>query len=431
MPLYAPTFQWPDPAIDFASLSSGARDGNAELVARSDRWILKAPGNFSGVNGQPGQRTLSTTLDGEPALIRGSVFAIDGDLGLRVDELRIGSVEMDAEYVSATANFEHLASACTYRPEDGAARDAHQALVFPALDDVAEMRAELPCRATAITLSADAPVPLEAFETQLTTFQDLLTFAADQPCSRTSLTLTDRSGNDVRVFGRDKYKPFNGKTRKPIEFSLRFVSDQTQRVIDGWWKARDELLPVTQIIAGLRYQPGYVEADTVLSAAAIEALATAGLCDPRPLLSQEDAEPIVAALNSLDGTNQAQRDAIARLKGELHRTTFRSKVESLIEDIAPEKWGLSRVRTDEWIKLFLKARNGIAHAAPGLPGGVSIWKESELLRSIRDANWIVITLVLIAQLGVPDAAIDRVAERLGTRYGIRHQETPIFAPREH
>lgn len=288
------------------------------------------------------------------------------------------------------------------------------------------MRAELPCCATAITLSADAPVPLEAFEAQLTTFQDLLTFAADQPCGRTSLVVTDRSGIEVRVFGRDKYKPFNGKTLKPIEFSLRFASDQTQGVIDGWWKARDELLPVTQIIAGLRYQPGYVEADAILSAAAIEALATAALGASRPPLSDEEAEPIIVALDSLSGMNQAQSEAIARLKGDLRRTRFRSKVESLIEGVAPEQWRSSRVEVDVWIKLFLKARNGIAHAVPGLPGGASIWKESELLRSIRDANWIVITLALLTQLGVPDAAIDRAAERLGTRYGVRHSGTPIF-----
>ena len=197
-------------------------------------------------------------------------------------------------------------------------------------------------------------------------------------------------------------------------------------MIDGWWKARDELLPVTQIIAGLRYEPGYVEADTVLSAAAIEALATANLGASQPPLSVEEAEPIVAALNSLNGLSTAQREAIARLKGELGRTTFRSKVENLIKDVAPERWSLSRVHTDEWIKLFLKARNGIAHAAPGLGGGANIWKESELLRSIRDANWIVITLVLLTQLGAPDAAIDRAAERLGTRYGVRHRATPIF-----
>lgn len=426
MPLYSSTFKWLDPVVSFVSLSAGAHDGDAELVEKGDRWILKAPGHFSGGTGQPDQRILSTTLNGEPTLLRGSVFVIDGDLGLRVDELRVGSVEPDAEYVSATANFEHLASACTYRHEDGAARDARQALTFPALDDAPGMRAELPSCTTAITLSADGPVPLEAFEKQLSTFQNLLTFAADQPCGRMSLILTDRSGSDVRVFGRDKYQPFNKMTRKPIEFSLRFVSDQTQRVIDGWWEAHDQLLPVTQIIAGLRYQPGYVEADAILSAAAIEALATAALNPSRPPLSLEEAEPIITALDSLSGMNQDQRDAIARLKGDLRRTTFRSKVESLIEGVAPEQWQLSRIKVDEWIKLFKKARNGIAHAVPGLPGGASIWKESGLLRSIRDANWIVITLVMLTQLSVPDAAIARAAERLGTRYGVRHRGTPIF-----
>lgn len=120
---------------------------------------------------------------------------------------------------------------------------------------------------------------------------------------------------------------------------------------------------------------------------------------------------------------------MSTIRGEgpdLRRPTFRSKVESLIEGVAPEQWQLSRVDVDEWIRLFIKARNGIAHAAPGLPGGANIWKESELLRSIRDANWTVVTLVLLTQLGVPDAAINRAAERLGTRYGVRHSGTSMF-----
>lgn len=353
-------------------------------------------------------------------------MAIDGDLGLRIDELRIGSVVDDARYISVTANFEHLSSVCSYRPEDGAARSPSQALVFPEADGASEMSAVLPDGADTITLVAPGPVPLEEFETQLAVFQGLLSFAADIPCGRLAFVATEPSGQTVQILGRDKYAPFERKARLPIEYSLRFSGEWLQQVIDRWWAAHSNWRPVPQIVAGLRYQPGYVEADVILSSAAIEALATEMLQHPEPSLSDEAAQPIRDALQTLQEMSPAQKETISRLKNELSRTTFRSKVRQLVTGVDSETWRQSRVSMEDWIGLFIKARNGIAHAAPGLNGQANIWNEGDLLRSIRDANWTVITLVILCHLGVPAAAISSAAERLGTRYGTRHRSSRVF-----
>ena len=427
MVLFASRFQWPSSTLEFASLGDGARDGTAEVVERGDLWILKSPGSFSGSTGQQSERTLTAIIGGVPTLVRGNVFVVDGDLGLRVDELRIGSVEEDASYTSVVACFEHLSSLCSYRHEDGAARDLRQSLLLPAIDGAAEMSAVFPSATGTITLVSAEPVPLEEFETQLAAFQDLLTFAADMPCGRLSLDVTDVSGQVIRIVGREKFAPFGSRGRAPVEHSLRLSGDWAQAVIDRWWAARTAWRPVTQIVAGLRYQPGYIEADVLLSAVAIEALATKQFEGwSKPILVASDTQPIVDALESLQAMNPAQREAVGRLKGELRRTTFRSKVQQLVDTIDREIWAQTRVSVEEWVDLFIRTRNGIAHGAAGLSGGADLWNETRLLRSTRDANWVVLTLLFLDHLGAPDSVIDRTAERLGARYGVRHRDTPIF-----
>lgn len=421
MALFSEHFQWPSTSVEFESIGGGARHGTAEVVERGGRWILKSPRSFSYTTGQPGVRVLTASLDGTPALIRGTVFGIDGDLGLRVDELRVGSAVDDAQYTTVTATFEHLASACSYRHEDGVARSPSQPLLFPEVDGAPPIEATLRSGENSITLVAPEQVPLESFETQLAVFQAMLTFAADLPCGQLTLVATDRSGQAVNIFGRDKYAPFARPTRKPVEYTLRFAGDWIQHAIERWWEAYSEWKPVLQILAGLRYQPGYVDADVILSSAAIESVATALQQHEAPRLSPDELRPILGALESLTGLDRAQKEAVAQLKGDLGRTTFRSKVEQLIRHVDDGLWQQARVSIEEWTKQFLKARNTIAHAVSS-----NIWENGVLLRGIRDANWIVLTLVILKYLDVPDPAISRAAERLGTRYGVRYRGVEIF-----
>lgn len=427
MAFFASTFDWPTNTIDFASVGPGARDGTAEVVARADRWILKSPGSFSGGTYQPSGRTLTTTIDGVPTLIRGAVHVIDEDLGMRVDEIRVGSIDESPTYTSVTAQFEHLSSLCSYRHEDGAARSAREPLALPALGDAATMSVFLPSATDTVVITAVTPAPIEAFEEHLTALQDLFTFGADMPIGRLRLDATETSGDVVQIVGRERFAPFQRNARKPVEHILRLSGEWTQAAIERWWEARTEWRPITQIISGLRYQPGYVEADVILTAVAIEALATKTLLDERPRLSATDALPIVEALDALEGMNFDQRSLISGLKSELSRTTLRSTVDQLVSRLGENALGGTRLSVDEWLKYFIKTRNGIAHGGPGLGGTRDLWIEGDLLRAVRDANWVMLVLALLQHLGAPDSAIDRAAERLGVRYGTRHGDSEIFA----
>lgn len=202
---------------------------------------------------------------------------------------------------------------------------------------------------------------------------------------------------------------------------MRFTGQWAQGAIDRWWTVYRDWKPVAQIVAGLRYQPGYVDADVILSSAAIESVATNLQQRAAPSLSPEEALPIIEALESLTGLGPAQKNAVSQLKGELKRTTFRSKVEQLLQQVDVDAWTYAQLSTKEWVKQFLNARNKIAHAASDGP-----WDDSALLRAIRDGNWIVLTPVLLTYMDVRSTAINRAAERLGTRYAARHRTTNVF-----
>lgn len=423
MTLFSTTYEWPSSTFEFRSESEGAHDGTAEVVERLGRWVLKSPGNFSGATGQPGQRTISTDFNGACSFISGHVIGVDGDLGLMVDEVRVGGTAgLNARYISVTATFEHLADACVIRHEDGAARDSSVPLCFPAVGEAPSMEAMLRGHGSSITLTAPAPEPLEQFERHLEVFQAMLTFGADKPCGRLKLVAEEPGGEIVTIFGRDKYAPFGKRRQQPVEFTLRLGAAWVQEAIDQWWLVYEAWLPVLQIVSGLRYQPGYVDADVILSSAAIEAVSTRLLKFEAPRLSPEESLPIIEALDSLNELSPQQREAVAQLKGDIGRTTFRSKVKQVLTTVSDEAWAASRVSTSAWLTQFMNARNKIAHA-----GESSIWENGPLLRSVRDANWIVLSLILLVYLRVPGAALDRAAERLGNRYASRHRESNIFS----
>ena len=114
------------------------------------------------------------------------------------------------------------------------------------------------------------------------------------------------------------------------------------------------------------------------------------------------------------------------MKREATRTTLQSKVELLLDGVNDRALTNSRVSVDTWLPKFKKTRNDIAHGNGGEPQSREIWTNDSLLRAVRDANQVLLTLALLTHLGVPDAAIELAAERMGTRYGGRHRATGIF-----
>lgn len=395
-------------------------------MQRGDRFILKAPGCFSGATGQPGSRVLRTTIGDRPALIRGVLFVIDGDFGLRVDELRIGSDDVEPTYTEASATFENLSSLCSYRHEDGAQRSPHAPINLPGLAGAGAMSAFLPSEVDVVKIVSPYAVALDDFESHLAALQDLMTFAADLPVGRISLSAVDSNGRTVQIFGRERFAPFGSAPRRPVDYLLRLSGEWLQTVIERWWSGRETLRPIPQVVAGMQHQSGYVEADVIFSAASIEALSTRIDVGERPRLSSIDAVPILAALDALSGLNSDQRQIVANLKTEVTRTTLRSRVELLLRGVSGTAITNSRVVVGNWLPRFIETRNSIAHGSNGSRRTRDIWSDDALLRAVRDANRIVLSLALLTHLGAPSTVVERSADRLGVRYGGNHFATSMF-----
>ncbi|THG34027.1 hypothetical protein E6C70_11445 [Glaciibacter flavus] len=106
------------------------------------------------------------------------------------------------------------------------------------------------------------------------------------------------------------------------------------------------------------------------------------------------------------------------------RTTLHSKTERLLSGVHPVALAYTRVSIDNWLPKFKRTRNHIAHGNGG--STTDVWTDGALLRAVRDANRVLLSLALLTHLGVPDAALERTAERLGNRYSGRHRPTGIF-----
>lgn len=375
--------------IDFEVVGVDAGRGSGTLIADGDRVLLVTDYHFSYTTGRSPARALKGRIDGDPVALVGSFWVSEFGRGLLVSELRIGSDELQPTYTEVRAQFEHGALAATHRYEDGAARPAGVAMGLPALESARAMALRYPEPSGAAVFASTTPVTLEEFDIHIAALQDLLSVAEDTPVGRLRLEAIDTAGRTVVVHGRQRFPLFEKPTRKPIEFLLRLGADYAPSVLDGWWRARADLRPVPQILAGILYQPGYVES-TVIALAAV-----------------------------------AQRTARARL-GVPHAHTFRQCLQAIIGYLGATVVTATKVDPTEWEDHLVWARNDIAHeGAPNSTAGDRFVTDDES-RAVRDATRILVSLTIAKSIGVPSTVLDRASERLAVRYSTRHWGTTIF-----
>jgi len=436
MALYSSSFSWGRDSIEFAAVDGDVHSGTAEIVERQNAWILKSPGSFPFSNRGPQRRALSIEINGDQAILIGNIYIIDGDAGLCVDEIRIGTTEVEQDFVSVMATFEWLRPLCENRRTDGPARKLSDSLRLPRLDSAPEMTAYLHPDKEQVRIESSVPTKLEDFDKHVSAFQDLITFASDRPRSRVKYEATDQRGNTVVIIGRDKYSPFGNYRRQSAECSLRLGSTHLQAIVDRWWEARETLRPVTQIAVALKYQPGFVESDIILTAASIEHFANAVGTKTRPVLDKPARKPITDALKQLKAdlqqrggeplTTQRQIEVIDGFMTHMGHKGLREKTKSLVASLPGRTIEKSRIDVDAWETYFMDTRNGIAHGGNKLEGKRDLWLETNLMRVVRDANYVILTLLLLNHLGIPVESIELAASRLGIRYGKRDSEAEIF-----
>lgn len=375
--------------VEFTVVGVDAGSGHGVLVGDAGRVLLTTDYGFSYTTGRSAVRELHGSIDGIPVSMSGSIWVKAGKVGLLLSEVRFGSDELAPEYVSVRAIYEHGGLASGYRFEDGAGRSLNDPLTLPALGVARAMTLRYPVGDAVVVETAD-PAPLEEFDEHLAAWQDLLTFAEDQPIGRLGLTAIDTSGRTVTIHGHDRYAPFGKSARQPIEFVLRLGGTYAQDVLTGWWRARADLRPVPQVLAGTLYQPGFVESELIALAAV------------------------------------AEHTGRTLLPGAARPTHYRDVLRMIAAGLGTGIVQAAKVDADEWGDHLLWARNDIAHqGAPNAFRGSQYVTEAES-RAVRDATRVLTTLTLAQHIGVPASVLDRAAERFGVRYSVRHWDTSIF-----
>ncbi|MFK4113797.1 hypothetical protein ACI2K6_04145 [Microbacterium sp. NPDC006705] len=375
--------------VEFTVVGVDAGSGRGVLVSDAGRVLLTTAYRFSYTTGRSALRELRGSINGIPVRLSGSIWVKAGELGLLLSEVRLGSDELAPEYVSVRATYEHGRLASSYRFEDGAARSLNDPLTLPALGLARSMTLRYPVDDAVVIETAD-PAPLEEFDEHLAAWQDLLTFAEDQPIGRLALTAIDATGRTVTIHGHDRYPPFGKPARQPIEFVLRLAGTYAQEVLNGWWRARADLRPVPQVLAGTLYQPGFVESELIALAAV------------------------------------AEHTGRTLLPGAARPTHYRDVLRKIVAGLGMGIVQAAKVDAEDWGNHLLWARNDIAHqGAPDASRGSHYVTDAES-RAVRDATRILTTLTLAQHIGVPANALARAAERLGVRYSVRHGDTSIF-----
>lgn len=427
MSLFAGGINWPEELqLVFVGKDEGARNG--KIREANGKYVVDVEPGLSfqqGWRGIDNSRVATTIIDGQPAIVRG----YSGGEVLHLSEVRIGSDALTQDYVAIRAEFELLASLSTIRHEDEAARSAAAEILLPPLESARTMALLLGAGGVAEIRSPD-PAPMEEFASHLAALQDLIVFAADQPAERVTLTGILSDGTEVSVHGWTRYPAFGSRGRQPVEYLIRFGAAYFANAVEVWWKMRVDFRPVPQILAAVRYEPGFVESNVIALAAALERFTKQKFPPPTspPRLEAQEFAVIEDTLQALlPALNGAQRAFVNDIRNDARRTRYEEYVGALIDSLQPVHLTQTRINLANWKAMLHAARNDIAHEGAPNPANPVLFVDEQESCALRDATRVILSLATLAHLGVPDPVLRRASERLGVRYGVRHVDSAVYA----
>ncbi len=426
--LFAGGINWPEELqLVFVGKDGGVR--NSKIHEVQGKYVADVELGLSfqqGSRGIDNSRVATTIIDGEPAIVRGH----SGGGMLHLSEVRAGSDALTQDYAAIRAKFELLDSLSTVRHEDGVARSADAAIVLPSLSSARSMSLLLGTGGVAEIRSPE-PAPMEEYASHLAALQDLIVFATDRPAERVSLIGVLADGTEVAIHGWTRYPPFGSRGRPSVEYLLRFGAAYFSSVVEGWWRMRVDIRPVPQILVSMIYEPWFVESSVGAIASALERFTKLKFPPPMPppRLTPQDFEEIEAPLLALLPTlNGAQRAFVNDIRNDARRTRFEEYVDALIDSLQPAHITQTRINLANWKLALHAARNDIAHEGAPNPANPVLFVDEQESRALRDATRVILSLATLAHLDVPESVLNRAAERLGVRYGVRHVESAIYSP---
>ncbi|WP_374189162.1 HEPN domain-containing protein [Salinibacterium sp. SWN248] len=189
--------------------------------------------------------------------------------------------------------------------------------------------------------------------------------------------------------------------------------DQQQfgELVESWWKLLDEEFPAPQVITTyLHLNRGLREQSTASALAATENIhSSVGSSDqrfPPEFLNENRARVKVA----FPGADFAPFREFLYEKFQENRPTLDTRLQELVEAIGSTRMEHLEINRADWIKLFKRVRNKLAHTGAHVPRRGD---SGEDLKTINAQTRAILTLLILARMGIHEDALDRSALVLG------------------
>ena len=273
---------------------------------------------------------------------------------------------------------------------------------------------------TRLRIDAPSPCTAEALDERVKSVMDLLTLAAGTPCGVIAMMLIPastaaassvrqpRQSLDVPVHVRHAYQP-HPDDPAPTDWRFTCADKPFEDLIAAWIPLQRTAIAGTAAYFGTYYdRPGYTESRVLLAAVAAEAMHRA--LDAVPKQSELSAQMFLdrkrRAVEAM--TSDQEREWIERkLQNKPAALTFRQRVRSMGESIAPEARTAITSDADRWAADITGARNGLAHNADG---------SRDRLLELAQATDATIAAYLMGLLGLSAACQRRSAAAMRTPY---------------
>lgn len=257
-------------------------------------------------------------------------------------------------------------------------------------------------QSTSVTVKTSEKVAISDLLETLRPLQDLVTFAAQEPCGIISLNAsacTAGRRHDIQILfhGIAKVKP---KEKASVNFLFGFADLSFARLGRKWMQLFDEYsIPFNMTLGLMYWKSGPLETRIVTAVTAAEALHR----KMRPIrgLTSSDHAKILAALNDLDPTlRRWAKDRVGR-----NDPSLKERLIDLVKQNDPVATAEILPDVERWATLAKKHRNDVAH-------GLRLTNDDQVEEALAVivATSAIVALTMLSQLKVPSTQIAWAAQ---------------------
>ena len=379
-------FRWPEGKIESSKDNIGFYGGEVWAEPYLDTYVLLSNNNFYDSSDMRRDREFKFSINEVQYVAFCNVTTYRGECSLRVDYLQVGSWDTEINLSSVAIHFyEHS----IFQPEGSRSKRT----ILPGRDGCEDVYYSV--EESTPVLSVDGfGARLGEFRPHIVLLQDVVTFGKQSSAGITKL-VGKIGGTSAEVeyygywrFGVSEREKQNRRISKV--FSLN--SGYSSKLISEWWSYTDVLRPIPQIIAGLFYRPVWIESSMLLMTAALERLINEMTIETPIRSDQSNRDEIIEYLNEFPQKEDSAKQIINDIISRMSTPSPKMLLEGLLSIVGGS---IIIKNSEEWLRDYLKIRNGIAHGEDKIIGGTSLWL-SPKLRETHKQTYILLAYVWLS-----------------------------------